>query len=104
MREVLGIYLTRMGTERQVLAVDNPLIINNNLVEGATYKVTYRLLNKEASIVGKFFAETEKRKSMIFQDLSRKREVSHRENGTEYVLIVIPSQNILSIEIPSVNK
>jgi hypothetical protein len=104
MREVLGIYLTRMGTERQILAVDNPVVINKTLVEGMNYKVTYRLLNKEASIIGKFFDETENRKSMIFQDLSRKREISHRENGSEYVLIVIPSQNIISIETPSVNK
>ena len=104
MREVLGIYLTRMGTERQILAVDNPVVINRTLVEGINYKVTYRLLNSEVSIIGKFFDETENRKSMIFQDLSRKREISHRENGSEYVLIVIPSQNIISIEAPSVNK
>jgi hypothetical protein len=104
MREVLGIYLTRMGTERQILAVDNPVVINRTLVEGINYKVTYRLLNSEVSIIGKFFDETENRKSMIFQDLSRKREISHRENGSEYVLMVIPSQNIISIEAPSVNK
>jgi hypothetical protein len=93
-----------MGTERQILAVDNPVVINRTLVEGINYKVTYRLLNSEVSIIGKFFDETENRKSMIFQDLSRKREISHRENGSEYVLMVIPSQNIISIEAPSVNK
>lgn len=104
MREVLGIYLTRMGTERAILAVDNPVVVNRTLSEGMKYVVTYKLLNKENTIVGRFHSETENRKSMVFQDLSRKRESIHRENGTEYVLIVIPSQNILSIETPSVNK
>jgi hypothetical protein len=104
MREVLGIYLTRMGTEREILAVDNPVIVNRTLSEGMKYVVTYKLLNREDVIVGRFYGETENRKSMIFQDLSRKRDSVNRENGTEYVLIVIPSQNILSIETPSVNK
>jgi hypothetical protein len=98
MRELMNIYLTRFGEEKQIFAPNTKWANVEQYDKHTRYTIEYKLFMHDEVMVGKYIGCTDGAKSLLFTDLSRPRE--HKEfDNTRHVVIAIPTQNINSIVI-----
>jgi hypothetical protein len=98
MRELMNIYLTRFGEEKQIFAPNNKWAKVEQYEKHTNYVIDYRLFMHDEVIVGKYIGCTDGAKSLLFTDLSRER--GYKEfDGTKHIVVAIPTQNINSIVI-----
>jgi hypothetical protein len=98
MRELMNIYLTRFGEEREIFAPDTKWANVEQYDRQTTYEIDYKLFMHDEVIVGKYIGCTDGAKSLLFTDLSRPRDYNEYDSTRHYVL-AIPTQNINSIVI-----